>query len=76
MLQDTSEDHKHTWKFLERRIKDTTQIHALLTATADMPLPEQALNRATEAASAAFTTVSLSNLKHKFATHKLNLYST
>ena len=56
MLQDTSEDHKYTWKFLERRIKDTTQIHALLTATADMPLPEQALNHATEAASAAFTT--------------------
>ncbi|XP_053970470.1 ubiquinone biosynthesis protein COQ9, mitochondrial-like isoform X2 [Hylaeus volcanicus] len=56
MLQDNSEDHKHTWKFLENRIKDATQIHAILTTTTDMALPDQALSRATEAANAAFVT--------------------
>ncbi|XP_076763751.1 ubiquinone biosynthesis protein COQ9, mitochondrial [Xylocopa sonorina] len=56
MLQDNSEDHQKTWNFLERRIKDATQIHSILTTTSDMALPEQALNRATEAASAAFVT--------------------
>ncbi|XP_076286019.1 ubiquinone biosynthesis protein COQ9, mitochondrial isoform X2 [Lasioglossum baleicum] len=56
MLQDNSEDHKQTWNFLDRRIKEATQIHSILTTTSDMALPEQALNRATEAASAAFIT--------------------
>ncbi|XP_078042069.1 ubiquinone biosynthesis protein COQ9, mitochondrial-like isoform X2 [Augochlora pura] len=56
MLQDNSEDHKQTWSFLERRIKDATQIHSILTTTSDLALPEQALNRATEAASGAFIT--------------------
>ncbi|CAK9829074.1 Ubiquinone biosynthesis protein COQ9, mitochondrial [Anthophora retusa] len=56
MLQDSSEDHKKTWCFLERRIKDATQIHKILTTTSDMALPDQALNRASEAASAAFVT--------------------
>ncbi|KZC04979.1 Ubiquinone biosynthesis protein COQ9, mitochondrial, partial [Dufourea novaeangliae] len=56
MLQDNSEDHIHTWSFLERRIKDATQIHSILTTTSDMALPEQALNRATETANAAFVT--------------------
>ncbi|XP_076623025.1 ubiquinone biosynthesis protein COQ9, mitochondrial [Colletes latitarsis] len=56
MLQDNSEDHKQTWMFLERRIKDATQIHTVLTTTSDMALPDQALNRATEAANAAFVT--------------------
>ncbi|XP_033340744.1 ubiquinone biosynthesis protein COQ9, mitochondrial [Megalopta genalis] len=56
MLQDNSEDHKQTWSFLERRIKDATQIHSILTTTSDMALPEQALNRATEAASGVFIT--------------------
>ncbi|KOC63153.1 Ubiquinone biosynthesis protein COQ9, mitochondrial, partial [Habropoda laboriosa] len=56
MLQDSSEDHKKTWSFLERRIKDATQIHKILTTTSDMTLPDQALNRASEAASAAFVT--------------------
>lgn len=64
MLQDNSEDHKQTWMFLERRIKDATQIHSVLTATSDMAIPEQALNRATEAASAAFTTVIISSFKY------------
>ncbi|XP_076248614.1 ubiquinone biosynthesis protein COQ9, mitochondrial [Calliopsis andreniformis] len=56
MLQDNSEDHKQTWKFLERRIQDATQIHSVLTTTSDMALPEQAVNRATEVASAVFGT--------------------
>ncbi|CAK9803279.1 Ubiquinone biosynthesis protein COQ9, mitochondrial [Anthophora plagiata] len=56
MLQDSSEDHKKTWCFLERRINDATQIHKILTTTSDMALPDQALNRASEAASAAFVT--------------------
>ncbi|XP_068979029.1 ubiquinone biosynthesis protein COQ9, mitochondrial isoform X1 [Bombus flavifrons] len=54
MLQDNSEDHQKTWNFLERRIKDATQIHTILTTTSDMALPD--LNRASEAASAAFVT--------------------
>lgn len=57
MLQDNSEDHRQTWNFLERRIKDATQIHAFFT-TSDIALPEQALNRVSETASAAFVTVS------------------
>ncbi|XP_031827881.1 ubiquinone biosynthesis protein COQ9, mitochondrial isoform X1 [Nomia melanderi] len=56
MLQDNSEDNKQTWNFLERRIKEAMQIQSILTTTSDMALPEQALNRATEAASAAFIT--------------------
>ncbi|OAD52404.1 Ubiquinone biosynthesis protein COQ9, mitochondrial, partial [Eufriesea mexicana] len=56
MLQDNSEDHQKTWDFLQRRIKDATQIHTILTTTTDMALPDQALNRATEAASAVFVT--------------------
>ncbi|XP_017885913.1 ubiquinone biosynthesis protein COQ9, mitochondrial isoform X2 [Ceratina calcarata] len=56
MLQDNSEDHNRTWNFLERRIKDATQIHAILVATSDMPTPDQALIRANEAAGAAFVT--------------------
>ncbi|CAD1475579.1 unnamed protein product, partial [Heterotrigona itama] len=54
MLQDNSEDHQKTWNFLERRIKDATQIHTILTTTSDMALPD--LNRATETAYAAFVT--------------------
>lgn len=57
MLQDSSQDHERTWNFLERRIKDATQIHSILTTTSDIALPDQALNRATEAATAAFVTV-------------------
>lgn len=56
MLQDNSEDHNRTWNFLERRIKDATQVYAILMTTTDMPTPDQALNRASEAASAAFVT--------------------
>lgn len=56
MLQDNSEDHRKTWNFLERRIKDATQVHTILTTTSDMALPD--LNRATETASAVFVTVS------------------
>lgn len=57
MIQDNSEDHQKTWYFLDRRIKDATQIQMILTTTSDMVLPDQALNRATEAATAAFVTV-------------------
>lgn len=53
MLQDHSEDHKLTWQFLERRIKDAIQIRAILS---DISLPDQGLSRAAEAASAAFVT--------------------
>ncbi|XP_034176179.1 ubiquinone biosynthesis protein COQ9, mitochondrial isoform X3 [Osmia lignaria lignaria] len=56
MLQDNSEDHRQTWNFLERRIKDATQIHAFFTTTSDIALPDQALNRVSETASAAFVT--------------------
>ncbi|XP_014470804.1 PREDICTED: ubiquinone biosynthesis protein COQ9, mitochondrial-like isoform X4 [Dinoponera quadriceps] len=52
MLQDTSEDHKETWLFLDRRIKDALQIYKMLPSTADMP--DQ--NRATETATAVFIT--------------------
>ncbi|XP_011313751.1 ubiquinone biosynthesis protein COQ9, mitochondrial [Fopius arisanus] len=54
MLQDKSEDHTRTWEFLGRRIEDAVQLNRVLTV--DLPPPDQALNRATEAATAAFTT--------------------
>lgn len=57
MLQDTSEDYKETWLFLDRRIKDALQLHAILSKSADMPAPDQAVNSATEAATAVFITV-------------------
>lgn len=56
MLQDNSEDHSQTWRFLERRINDAAQIHSVLCSTAEAALPDQALHRATEAAKAAFGT--------------------
>lgn len=57
MLQDTSEDHKETWLFLDRRIKDALQVHAMLSSAAK-PSPE-ALSRATETATAVFVTVNI-----------------
>ncbi|XP_018341494.1 PREDICTED: ubiquinone biosynthesis protein COQ9, mitochondrial [Trachymyrmex septentrionalis] len=54
MLQDTSEDHKETWLFLERRLKDILQIQTMLSSSVK---PDEALNRATETASAVFITV-------------------
>lgn len=56
LLQDSSEDHKQTWKFLERRIEDAVQLRRVLSIPGDMPPPDQALSKASEAASAAFTT--------------------
>lgn len=56
MLQDTSEDHKETWLFLERRIKDTLQIQAMLFSSTK-PSPDEALNRVAETATAVFITV-------------------
>lgn len=57
MLQDTSEDHKETWLFLDRRIQDAVQIYAILSSSVDTSSPGQALNRATEATTAVFITV-------------------
>lgn len=57
MLQDNSQDHKATWKFLERRIGEAVKLHSVLSVTSDMPPPNQAINCATEAATAAFVTV-------------------
>ncbi|XP_063988428.1 glomulin-like [Diachasmimorpha longicaudata] len=54
MLQDESEDHKQTWEFLGRRIEDAVQLNRALCV--DLPPPDQALNKATEAATAVFTT--------------------
>ncbi|XP_012284179.1 ubiquinone biosynthesis protein COQ9, mitochondrial isoform X2 [Orussus abietinus] len=56
MLQDKSENHKETWKFLERRIEDAISIYKVLSVTSEFPPPDEALNRATEAATAAFVT--------------------
>lgn len=53
MLQDTSEDHKETWLFLERRIKDTSQIQTMFFSSK----PDEALNRVAETATAVFITV-------------------
>ncbi|XP_043289966.1 glomulin-like [Venturia canescens] len=56
LLQDSSEDHMKTWEFMERRIEDAVQINRVVSVTSDLPPPDQALSRATEAASAAFIT--------------------
>ncbi|XP_043477749.1 ubiquinone biosynthesis protein COQ9, mitochondrial [Leptopilina heterotoma] len=56
LLQDNSEDHKETWKFLERRIEDAIQLRRVLSIPNDLPPPDQALSKASEAASAAFIT--------------------
>lgn len=71
MLQDNSEDHKETWNFLERRIEDAIQLRRVISIPSDIPPPDQALTKASEAASAAFITVNfkLINFKKKF-----NLY--
>lgn len=58
MLQDTSEDHKETWLFLERRINDTSQIQMMLSSSTKSS-PDEALNRVTEGAAAVFITVRL-----------------
>lgn len=55
MLQDTSEDHKETWLFLDRRIKDALQVYAVLSSSAK-PSPDEALSRVTETATAVFVT--------------------
>lgn len=56
MLQDTSEDHKETWLFLDRRIKDALQIHTVLSKSSIMPSADEALTRASETAAAVFVT--------------------
>lgn len=54
MLQDTSEDHKETWLFLERRIKDTLQLQMMLSSSTKS---DEALNRISETTAAVFITV-------------------
>ncbi|XP_011863444.1 PREDICTED: ubiquinone biosynthesis protein COQ9, mitochondrial [Vollenhovia emeryi] len=56
MLQDSSEDHKETWLFLERRIKDIFQVQTMLSSSIK---PDETLNRVTETATAVFITVRL-----------------
>lgn len=56
MLQDSSEDHKHTWQFLKRRIDDASQLHRLLSVTTDLQQTEQALKQAKEIANATIIT--------------------
>jgi len=56
MLQDTSEDHKETWLFLERRINDALQVHSVLSTSIK---PDEALHRVTETATAVFMTVNI-----------------
>ena len=51
MLQDNSNDHSETWRFLDRRMEEVTQLHLYLQQS------EQASHFAKEVASAAFTTV-------------------
>ncbi|KAL6429695.1 hypothetical protein ACFW04_007542 [Cataglyphis niger] len=55
MLQDTSEDHKETWLFLDRRINDALQVYVMLSNSAK-PSPDETLNRVTETATAVFVT--------------------
>lgn len=52
MLQDTSEDHKETWLFLDRRIKDALHVNVMLSSAK----PDEALSCATETATAVFVT--------------------
>lgn len=58
MLQDTSEDHKETWLFLDRRINDALQVYVMLSNSAK-PSPDETLNRVTETATAVFVTVNI-----------------
>ena len=48
---------------MERRIEDALQLNRIISATSDLPPADQALSRATEAASAAFITVTFLNRK-------------
>lgn len=58
MLRDTSEDHKETWLFLDRRINDALQVYMVLSNSAK-PSPDEALSRVTETATAVFVTVNI-----------------
>lgn len=58
MLQDTSEDHKKTWLFLDRRIKDALQVYAMLSSSAK-PSPDETLSYVTEMATSVFVTVNI-----------------
>lgn len=68
MLQDTSEDHKETWLFLERRIKDALQVNVMLSSAK----PDEALSCATETVTAVFVTVN--TLKIRIYSQEKNLF--
>lgn len=55
MLQDTSEDHKKTWLFLDRRIKDAVYVYAMLSSSAK-PSPDETLSYVSEMATSVFVT--------------------
>lgn len=57
MLQDTSEDHKETWLFLERRIKDALQIYKVLFSSEQSS--DNALKLVGETGTAVFVTVNI-----------------
>lgn len=59
MLQDTSEDHKNTWLFLNRQIKEVLQTYAIFCN--NISLPDEVLNRAADSATAIFITVNIYN---------------
>jgi len=59
MLQDTSEDHKETWLFLERRIKDASQMYKVLFNSE--PSSDNVL-KLVETSTAVFVTVNKSFL--------------
>jgi len=70
MLQDTSEDHKETWLFLERRINDALQVHSVLSSSIK---PDEALHRVTETATAVFMTVNIIILSFWLVMHYLEI---
>lgn len=57
LLQDSSEEHKNTWEFLNRRIKDAVEMHKVTDAIS-LPPPDQFVNRTKDVFGAIFGTVS------------------
>lgn len=80
MLQDTSEDHKETWLFLERRIMDALQVYSIISNSESS---SDVLKLIGETGTAVFVTVNIffyfclfctiecENIKH-FKCPKLN----
>lgn len=59
---------------MERRIEDALQVHRVISVTSDLPPPDQALSRATEAASAAFITVRI--IDRQTSSRKLTFFKS